>query len=361
VPIANLPTSTFSPRARLLAGLAALVGAALVVATPGVADAATTRNRADAGAGWLGRQLEDNTVTTQFGPSYGATADVVLALTAAKVGKGTAAGATGVLKKNVLGYTGGGDAAEYYAGSFAKLLVVAAARGADPHAFGSSARADLVAELRGLECGPRRPDCTAGDRGRFSDISQFGDFSNTITQSLALIGLERTTAAGPSRAAVQFLLDQQCDNGAFPEVFGADTCAGSVDGTGFAVQALTTVGSPAAADAAAEAGAWLAKKQHANGSFTGNAVRNTNSTALAAQAFEALGRDTKATKARQFIRGLQALCGAPKALRGSVRYSRADAGDRVLATSQAVPALARVTLGEVSKAGSTRGLPRLSC
>jgi hypothetical protein len=351
-------------RARPLAGLATVLGVALVVGTlpaATVADAATTRNRADAGAGWLGRQLVDNAVMTDFGPSYGATADVVLALTAAKTGKGTAAAATTVLKENVLGYTGGGDAAEHYAGAFAKLLVVAAARGTDPTTFGTSDRADLVAELRGLECGRRRPDCAATDRGRFSDISQFGDFSNTITQSLALIGLERTTATGPSRAAVQYLLDQQCDNGAFPEVFGAETCTGSVDGTGFAVQALVTVGGKAATDAAAQAGSWLAKKQHANGSFTGNKARNANSTSLAAQAFLALDRTTKAAKARAFVRSLQATCGAPKALRGSVRYSRADAGDRVLATSQAVPALARVTLGDVSKAGSSTGLPRLAC
>lgn len=351
-------------RARPLAALAAALGVALVVgALPAatVADAATTRNRADAGAGWLGRHLEDNTVVTGGFTSYGATADVVLALTAAKSGKGTAAAATKALKQNVPAYTGGGDAAEYYAGAFAKLLVVAAARNADARAFGSSARSDLVAELRGLECGPRRPACLATDRGRFSDISQYGDFSNTITQSLALIGLERTTAAGPSRAAVQYLIGQQCDNGAFPEVFGADTCVGSVDGTGFAVQALVTVGSPAATAAAAKAGTWLAKKQHANGSFTGNKVRNANSTALAAQAFLALDRTKKAAKARAFVRRLQAACDAPKSVRGSVRYSRADAGDRVLSTSQAVPALARVTLGEVSKAGSTRGLPRLAC
>jgi len=356
-----VPSPSRFLRARPLAALAAVLGVALVVGTPGVADAATTRNRADAGAGWLGRQLEDNTVVTGGFTSYGATADVVLALTAAKTGKGTAAAATKVLKKNVLGYTGGNDSAEYYAGAFAKLLVVAAARGADARAFGSSARADLVAELRGLECGPRRPDCLLTDRGRFSDISQFGDFSNTITQSLALIGLERTTATGPSRAAVRYLLGQQCDNGAFPEVFGADTCAGSVDGAGFAVQALVSVGGPAAMDAAAHAGNWLAKKQHANGSLTGNEVRNANSTALAAQAFEALGRDKRATKARKFVRSLQAACDAPKSVRGSVRYSRADAGDRVLATSQAVPALARVTLGEVSKTGSTTGLLRLAC
>ena len=361
MPHLTVPSPTRLLRARALAGLAAVLGVALVVGTPGVADAATTRNRADAGAGWLGRQLEDNTVVTGGFTSYGATADVVLALTAAKTGKGTAAAATRVLKQSVPAYTGNDDTAEYYAGAFAKLLVVAAARGADARAFGTSARADLVAELRGLECGPRRPDCLVTDRGRFSDISQFGDFSNTITQSLALIGLERTTATGPSRAAVQYLIGQQCDNGAFPEVFGADTCTGSVDGTGFAVQALVTVGGPAATAAAAKAGAWLAKRQHANGSFTGNEVRNANSTALAAQAFESLGRAKKAAEARRFVRRLQAACDAPKSVRGSVRYSRADAGDRVLSTSQAVPALARVTLGEVSKAGSTTGLPRLAC
>ena len=48
---------------------------------------------------------------------------------------------------------------------------------------------------------------------------------------------------------MQFLLGQQCDNGGFPETFGAATCTGSVDATGFAVQALATVGGPAATDA----------------------------------------------------------------------------------------------------------------
>lgn len=354
-------------RSRLLAALALLTAAVLVLSTlltsAGPADAATTRNRADVGAGWLGRQLDREThlVVGEFGPSYGQTADVVLALAAAGVGKGTAAAATRALKAHVLDYTGGGNTAELYAGAYAKLLVVAAARDTDPRAFGDSARADLVAGLRGLECGPLRTGCTAADRGRFSDVSEFGDFSNTITQSLALIGLERTTATGPSRAAVRFLLGQQCDNGAFPETFGAATCTGSVDATGFAVQALATVGGPAATDAAAAAGTWLVKRQHRDGSFTGNGARNTNSTALAAQALEDLGRLKKAARARGYIRGLQALCGAKASVRGSVRYKAKSGGDRILSTSQAVPALARVELGDVSKAGSVRGLPRLAC
>lgn len=356
--------SRTSLRNRLLAAAAALLAPVVVLATPGAAEAAPTRDRADAGAGWLGRQLDPDShlASSSFGPDYGLTADVVLALDAAKVGRRTARQATTALKRNVLAYTGFGNPNEYYAGPFAKLLVVAAAQGVDPRLFGHSARSDLVTQLQSLECGSRhRDDCAAADRGRFSDVSEFGDYSNTITQSLAVIGLERTTRAGASRAAAGFLIDAQCANGGFPESFHTATCTGSVDATGFAVQALVLDGSPAALVAAEDAGRWLARRQHRNGSFTGNGTRNANSTALAAQAFEVLDRAKRAAKARRFLRSLQAGCGAPADLRGSVRYSRADAGDRVRATAQAVPALARVTLDVVSNDGASRGLPRLAC
>ncbi len=350
-------------RRRLLVGAALLLAPALVLTAPNAATAAETRDRADAGAGWLGRALDkdDHVVTGQFGPSYGQTADVVLALAAAGVGRGKAAKATRALKGHVVDYTGGGDPDEYYAGSFAKLLVVAAARDADPRSFGRSERNDLVAELRALECRPTIPGCDRGDRGRFSDISQFGDFSSVISQSLAVLGLTRTTRRGPSRAAVSYLLDQQCRNGAFPQDLGGSGCSRSVDATGFAVQALSAVDTRAARAAARDAGRWLARVQKRNGSFGSDGVRNANSTALAAQALDVLDRSGRRAKAVRFLRSLQSRCGAPAALRGSVRYSRADAGDRVLATSQAVPALAGVTLVEVDKAGAVRSLPRLAC
>lgn len=352
-----------SGRRRLLAGVTLLVVPVLVLSVPNVATAVETRNRADAGAGWLGRQLDGDShvVTGRFGPAYGQTADVVLALAAAGVGNRAARQATRALAGNVVGYTGGGDAGEYYPGAFAKLLVVAAARGTDPRAFGSSPRADLVAELRALECTARRADCETAERGRFSDISQFGDFSNVITQSLALIGLERTTSRGPSPTSVRYLLSEQCDNGSFPESFGATTCTGSVDATGFAVQALVAVDAPRTRAAARDAGRWLARRQHGNGSFSGNGTRNTNSTALAAQAFDSLDRSSRRAKAVRFLRSLQSRCGARPALQGSVRYGRTDAGDRLLSTGQAVPALAGVTLLDVDKAGAARRLPRLSC
>ena len=355
-------------RRHLVAAAALLTAPAVVLATPGTAEAAETRNRADAAAGWLGRQLDGDsrlmtvTLNGQKYPDYGLTADVVLALDAAKVGRRAARQATGALRMHVLDYTGGGDATEHYAGAYAKLLLVAVAQGADPTAFGGGERKDLVAGLRALECGNRaRSDCADADKGRFSDLTQYDDFSNTIGQSLALIGLERATQRGASRAAVSYLLGQQCRNGGFPETFGAVPCRASVDATGFAVQALTTVGSPAADGAAAAAGRWLKRKQHDNGSFSGNGVRNANSTALAAQALTAVGRAKAATAARGFLRTLQVLCSAKPANRGSVRYDRAGTGDPVRATSQAVPALARATLVDIGRDGASRGLPTLAC
>jgi hypothetical protein len=352
-------------RKHLLAVAALLTAPAVVLATPGTADAAETRNRADAAAGWLGRQLDadSHVAEGQFGPDYGLTADIVLALDAAKVGRGAAGRATRALKAHVLDYTGFGDVNEFYAGAFAKLLVVAAAQSADPTAFGAGPRKNLVAGLRALECGTRtRTDCPAADDGRFADRSSFGDFSNAFSQSLALIGLERATRRGPSRAAVTYLIGRQCGNGGFPESFGAATCTSSVDATGFAVQALTTVGGPAATAAADEAGRWLKRRQHDNGSFSGNGKRNSNSTALAAQALTAVGRTKAAAAARGFLRDLQVMCGGKAADRGLVRYARNDRStDPVRATSQAVPALARATLADIGNDGSTRGLPRLAC
>jgi hypothetical protein len=366
-------TTTHQPttRRRLRCLAAALIAVpAVVLATPGAADAATTHNRVDAAAGWLGRQLNsDHLMTVSFDvggkkqtfTDYGLTADTVLALDAAQVGRGSARAATKALAGTVLDYTGGGDATEFYAGAFAKLLVLAAAQGRDAHAFGNGPRKDLVAELTSLECTHVSTGCTAADRGRFHDVSAFGDNSGTIGQSLALVGLQRTTRRGPSPASVAFLVGQQCANGGFPEKFDQAACATSVDATGFAAQALKAVGSPAATAAAAKAGRWLRSVQHANGSFTGTGTRNANTTALAEQGLAVTGHAKAAARARAFLRGLQVRCGGSAATRGEIRYAHHAKGDAARATSQAVPALARVSLATVTVAGSHRGLPRLAC
>jgi hypothetical protein len=347
----------------LAAVVAAVVVPAAIVGTPGTASALTTRNRADAGAGWLGRQLSaDHVIVGAFGPDYGLSADVVLALDSAGVGMVAAREATTSLKRHVLDYTGFGDPAEFFAGSFAKLLNVAAAQRTDPRHFGGSARKNLIATLRSLECGSgRRATCPAADAGRFSDISTFGDFSNTIGQSLALIGLERTTATGPSTRSVIYLRHQQCSNGAFPLELSTAGCTASVDATAFAVQALLAHGTRKATAAALDAAAWLRRHQNGNGSFTGNGVRNTNSTGLAAQALREAGRHKAADEAVRWIRSLQVMCGGQPANRGKIRYAKTASGDPIRATSQAVPALAAVGLAEISNAGSIRELPRLRC
>jgi hypothetical protein len=365
------PPATRTQRRRtasrvLAAVVAAAVVPALVVGTPGTAGAVSTKNRADAGAGWLGRQLPPDHVFASSGfPDYGLTADVVLALDSAGVGRVAARKATKALKVHVRAYTGATsfeNFAGFYAGSFAKLLNVAAAQHADPRHFGGSNRNNLIATLRSLECGSgHRATCPASDDGRFSDISMFGDFSNTIGQSLALIGLERTTKSGPSTQSVAYLRHQQCANGAFPLELSLAGCTASVDATAFAVQALLVAGNKKAAVAALDGAAWLKRHQNGNGSFTGNGVRNTNSTGLAAQALSAAGRQKAAAEAVRWIRSLQVKCGGQPANRGKIRYAKTAPGDPIRATSQAVPALAGTGLGEISNAGSTRGLPTLRC
>jgi hypothetical protein len=376
-PISPTPISldsrrpTGSRRRRTAARLLAVVSTltllpALLVSTPAAASTATgpsTTDRSHAAAGWLGRQLgADHVVVGAFGPDYGLTADVVLALDSAGVGTVAAGKATNALKAHVVDYTGFGDPAEFFAGSFAKLLNVAAAQHTDPRAFGGSPRHDLVGLLRYLECGNgRRPDCAPSDDGRFADISAFGDFSNTIGQSLALIGLERTTPAGPSTRSVVYLRHQQCANGAFPLELSTPGCTASVDATSFAVQALLAVGGKKATETAQLGARWLKRHQNANGSFTGNDVNNTNTTGLAAQALLAAGRDTAAGKAVRFVASLQIGCGGKAKDRGEVRYAKHAAGDPLRATAQAVPALAGVGLATVSKTGAAHALPTLRC
>jgi hypothetical protein len=366
------PPLTRTPRRRTpsralaaVAGLAVVAG--LLVTMPGTASAVTTTDTAQAGAGWLGRQLPPDHVIViksgqDFFPSYGLTADLVLALDSAGVGQVAARQTTSALKAHVFDYTGFGDPTAFFAGSFAKLLNVAAAQHADPRAFGGSARHDLVGTLRYLECGNgRRPACPASDAGRFADISAFGDNSNTFGQSLALIGLERTTKAGPSTRSVAYLRHQQCGNGAFPLELSTAGCTPSVDATAYAVQALLSVGGKKASAAALEGARWLARHQHSDGSFSADGVPNTNSTGLAAQALRAAGRDAAANRATTFIGSLQVGCHGKARNRGEVHFGKSPGGNSVLATAQAVPALAGVGLAEISRSGATRTLPTLSC
>jgi hypothetical protein len=324
---------------------------ALLAPVAAVAEPTTTEDPVEAAAGWLADQLVDDErieVTFDFGdgpqtfPDQGLTADVVYALAGAGVAADHIASATDWLEEQTGAYTGT-DFGDVYAGSVAKLLLVAATTDRSPTDFGD---ADLVTLLEDRE----------QESGRFTDDTD-GDFSSVITQSLAVLALERTDDTDPSATAVEYLADQACDDGSFPQQLETGECTGEIDATAFAVQALTVVGET---EAAGEAAAWLVDTQEDDGGFIGSeGTANANSTGLAAIALAEGGESEAAAKAQEFLAGLQSGCDGPEP--GSIRYDAEDGGDPVRATAQALPGLTGVGLATVSADGATTDLPRFDC
>ncbi|GLZ80598.1 hypothetical protein Afil01_54050 [Actinorhabdospora filicis] len=337
---------------RLLTRAAALGAAlAVLVAAPAVASHPTS-DRGDAASGWLARQMTggDHFETVFDGTAYpdqGLTIDAVFAFAATgEAGDYAARALTWLAKPEISsGYIGDGTT-ESYAGATAKLALAVQVRGQNPKNF---AGLDLIARLRALET----------PTGRFSDKSQWGDYSNAFTQSLALLTLDRTHN-GPSAASVSFLAGTRCADGGYPLLFAQPTCTSDVDSTAMAVQALIAVGRW---QDAAPGLNWLVSVQGADGGFAAYGVENANSTGLAAQALYAGGRWTAATKGRDFLRSLQIDCSGPLAQRGAVNY-KAGAFDPTTAnraTAQAILGLADESLGHLSAAGSRTGDPLLRC
>lgn len=296
-------------------------------------------------------------------PDPGLTADAILALDAAGTGQTAAAAATAKLVADPVAYTGFGDPKEIYAGSVAKLLNVAIAQGIDPTAFGGF---DVLTTLKGLEAA----------NGRFSDVSAYGDYSNTFGQAFALIGLHR--AGQPvSTDAKAYLLHQQCPGGGFKLYMDDAGCAKDADAdpdaTAMAVQALVAVGG-----ASAEVGDaldYLTAAQGASGGVSSPAQGvNANTTGLAGQAFLAGGRTAQARDAVAYLTDLQYGCTFPAALRGGIAYDQKAYDDQKAAgskakpvdidrrsTSQALLALAGTPLAAVTASGSDAVAPALAC
>lgn len=286
-------------------------------------------------------------------PDYGLTIDAVLGLDAAKNGQAAATRAASYITKNAAAYRTGGDTKELYAGATAKLLVFAQAQGLPGDTY--------LNDLKTLE----------QSTGQFKDKSAYGDYSNTIGQSLAIIGLTR--AGKPDAKAVDFLAKQQCNDGGFRMTFDG-SCTGDTDATSLAVQALSAAGGHDAA--IGKAVNFIAGNQQGSGGVVepaAQAAPNTNSTGLAAVAFTLAGKTSEAAKAKSFVSGLQFGCSAPAALRGgyafdqksfdaqSAKGSKATAGDKELrASTQAMLAVNPQPYLEVS-AGGAATAPALSC
>ncbi|MFF4816259.1 peptidase [Kitasatospora sp. NPDC001309] len=351
------------PALRRTLGLLAIPALALAAALPAAtaasaAPAAPTSSgtfRPDAAAGgWLARQLVggDHFESVFNGTAYpdqGLTIDAVLAFAASRSSDDAAAKATAWLAKPevISGYLGDGTT-EAYAGATAKLLLAVEVRGGDPTAFGG---VDLPARLRSLQ--------TAG--GRFSDRSQWGDYSNAFGQSLALIALHRTPGDAPA-AAVDFLANSQCADGGFPVSFGQAACTSDPDATALAVQALAATGRAAKANTGL---GWLTAHQNGDGGFAaaGATASNANTTGLATQALFSGGRLAAGFKGWSRLVKFQQDCSADQAVRGAVAYDASgfNAGNGARATAQAVLGLAGTPLATLSAAGARPGAPTLAC
>ena len=261
----------------------------------------------------------------------GNTIDALIAFAATGSGGTEASAALEYLESNLVsGEIDSYDGldAERYAGPIAKALLGILVAGEDPTNVQGM---DLVEELQGLE----------DPEGRFSDVSIYGDNSNTIGQALAVIALLRA-GQSVSDASIEVLLAQQCADGGFRGTIGDATCSSDPDATAFAAQALLAAGS---ATAAGEALDNLATIQRADGSVRStDGVANANTTGVAAQAFAAGGRDTELADAQAFLVSLQYGCSSPAALRGGIAFS-VEKRSTTVASDEDLRATPQATLG----------------
>jgi hypothetical protein len=342
-------------RTAVVIATAAVAALAVVPAAQSQARAVPTTDVSDVAAGWLARQLVDgdhfeNVFDGVAYPDQGLTLDALFAFTAAGVASDSADKAAAWLAEPeiIANYLRFGDPAESYAGAHAKLALAVQVRGQDPTAFGGE---DLIAGLTALQA----------PSGRFTDKSQYGDYSNGFTQAFAVLALDRWE--GAPQAAVDYLVGEQCPDGGFPLILEAEPCASHVDATAMVVQALLAV------DRTAEAGEaldWLTGVQQPGGGFRdeGQAGEgNANSTGLAAQALRAGGRTAAADQAAGFLTSLQVGCTAAEAGRGAIAFDRTGftQATSLRASAQGVLGLVGVNFADLTSEGGTPGAPVLDC
>lgn len=297
---------------RRLVLAAALAACLLIPAT-----AAAQTEPVQAALAWLGTQQQpDGGFSNGFVPGSdpGATADAVLAITAAggDASQWTVGGHSPLDALRVALETGGVGGA----GAVAKLALAAQAASLDVHSFGG---VDLTARI--LE----DYDATTG---------LFG--SGTFDSALAIQALSAAHVPLPE-GALAGLLATRLPDGAY--AFNADRTPGAGDSNTSAMVVLALV-SAGDADAAAptldyfrnaqnDDGGWTYQKPSAFGEAT-----DANSTALAMLALMAAGEDLAAWKdPASALMALQQPSGA-------FAFNAAMAGDNLLATLQAIPALA---------------------
>jgi hypothetical protein len=286
----------------------AVAAGSTLVAAPAQA---VTNTYAGSAATWLTRQLTHGLVhNNQYKTDdYGLSLDVYFALKV--LGRPDAAASVlRAVDDDPGAYVGAGT--ESYAGATGKLATAVELGGRAPRSFGG---VDLVTRLEGLvHVAP------GAQQGRASDVSTYGDFSNTIGQAWVVRALGGAHSALTDEAA-GFLARQQCRAGFFRESFEATTATSSfscnaavpaatpsVDSTALGLQALVTAradGVQGLGGAINRGAHWLVTQQGADGSFVGNGTPNSNTTGLAAAALVAAGRPAAAERAAVYVSRLQ--------------------------------------------------------
>ncbi|QWC85508.1 hypothetical protein KLP28_01620 [Nocardioidaceae bacterium] len=312
-----------TPRTSRRAARTAFVGlAAAALGGSLLAAPASAAGETDAAIAWADSQLVDGLVVNQQFDFTDVGLSIDVGLLALAAGEDQVAQRVfDAVVPQIENYVGGGEAGgdgEVYASSVAKAARFVQLAGGDPTDVSGR---DLITDLEVL---------TDDETGRIGDQSEFGDFAAVIGQSFAAAAL---AAAGSPEAerALSLLLDQQCPGGGFRAGLGGGdagaTCTdddlANVDSTALAVQLLA--GADIAAEARAAAAGWLTEEQSADGSYAELGAENTNSTGLAGYALALEGREAAATRAADYVRGLQVrapgVCTDPD--EGAVAFDRA--------------------------------------
>jgi hypothetical protein len=388
--------SHLTTRKTLNAAVAAATGVALAItglaggSASAATDSATHPGRANAaavtttptdqqvarwGAGYLARQIQANGgYLAPFGaPDLTNTAFAVLGLHAAGVGGTAADQALAWLEQPAQVTTGmAGSDGQDDPGRLGYTILAAVSAGVSPRAFGGTAAAnDLVARLL------KTSRTTGPDRGLFGTADP--TFDGAFRQGIALAALK---AAGVAKSRVgsgiAWLTGQQCANGLWTS-YRADTSAPcpaadpntftgpDTNSTGLAVQGLAAY---RVHPMKARTLAAFKRIQSADGGFPFLAApgqsSDPNSTGLSIQALLAEGIGAALPGYRvggaspyAALAAYQLGCSAPAADRGAFTFPGLD-GPSLLATVQAVPAMAKATL-PLPESTPTAAAPRMPC
>lgn len=308
----------------------------LIFALTGPGLAAANDDAIAAALSWLAsQQSADGGFSDGFSPesNLSATAEAIIAFAAGGQDAGELKSADGNSPLDFLQAQAGPIEG---IGTLSKVVLALLAAGVDPTDFGGQ---DLLGQLEAAY------DAGSGSYG--------GSLFDQALVILALANADRTIPA----AAADYLMSYQTEDGAWS--FMGDTAAqsGDTNTTALVIQALVAAGR---ADDANTGLAYLQAVQNADGGWPYQnpspygTDTDANSTAYVLQALYALGQTPQDWAAADGD-PLEALL-ALQNESGSFSYQLAFPGDNLLATVQAIPAVAGVTLAQVSSV-STAATP----